>query len=280
MHHTTVSKSTLLPAKSVCPLLLGLCASGLFCWSPLVQAQDDEIATDRPDFVESAQVVGKGRFQIETSIARETHRSNGIKTTLTSTPTLLRLGFDDNWEARIETDGRLWARAQGDGLTLRSNGWSDTSLGLKWQMQKGDDKTGKPGMAMLFHADLDSGSGEFRGKGVRPSVRFVAEYELANEMSLGLMPGIVFDKNEDGKRFTSGLFGIVLGKGWTEQWRTFIELSLQQIASSKNGGNVVTFDVGTAYLLNKHTQVDFVVSRGLNKNTPDWNLGAGFSIKF
>lgn len=252
----------------------------LFCLAPLVHAEEDEIATDRPDFVESAQVVGKGHFQIETSVARETTRRDGIKATLSSTPTLFRFGINDTWEARLETDGRLWAKAEGYGVTVRSNGWADTSLGLKWQMQKGDEKTAKPGMAWLFHADLDSGSRQFRGQGVRPSVRFVAEYELANEMSLGLMPGIVFDKNDDGKRFTSGLFGLVLGKGWTEQWRSFIELSLQQIASTKNGGNVATFDVGTAYLINKHTQIDFVVSRGLNKNTPDWNLGAGFSIKF
>lgn len=254
---------------------------GLACCVELtLAAENDSIATDRPDFVESSQVVGKGRFQIETSVSRETNKLNGEKTTLTSTPTLLRFGINEHWEARIETDGRAWLRSEQGGVKQSTNGWADTSLGLKWAVQEGDEKTGKAGIALLLHADLDSGSHDFRGQGVRPSLRLVTEWEFANEVSLGLMPGIVLDKNAAGQRFTSGLFGAVLGKGMTDNWRIFVELAATQIASSKNGGNVLTLDVGTAYLLNKTTQIDTSVSRGLNKNTPDWNVGVGLSIKF
>ena len=42
--------------KNIVVVLLMLPALGL--------AAEDEIATDRPDFVESSNVVGKGRFQI------------------------------------------------------------------------------------------------------------------------------------------------------------------------------------------------------------------------
>lgn len=41
------------------------------------QEQEDTIQTDRPDFVESSNVVGKGRFQIETSIAYERDSNSG-----------------------------------------------------------------------------------------------------------------------------------------------------------------------------------------------------------
>lgn len=265
------------PHRRVQAAMLVLCTLGAL---PLAQAGEEDIDTDRPDFVESPRVVGKGYFQIETSVARQTSRNDGVKTTITSTPTLFRFGIHDHWEARVETDGRLWGRAESRGVTVTANGWADTSLGLKWQLQKGDETSGKPGIGLLFHADLDSGSSQYRGNGVRPSIRGVAEFEFAAEVALGIMPGLVFDKNAQDQRFTAGLLGIVLSKGWSEQWRSFVELSLPQIASAKNGGNIATLDAGAAYLLNKHTQIDFAVSRGLNKNTPDWSLGAGFSIKF
>ena len=47
---------------------------------------DDMISTDRPDFVESSQVVGRGRLQLETSVQWE--RDHGVRTL--TTPTLLR----------------------------------------------------------------------------------------------------------------------------------------------------------------------------------------------
>jgi hypothetical protein len=43
---------------------------------------------------------------------------------------------------------------------------------------------------------------------------------------------------------------------------------------------VVSFDAGTAYLLSPSVQVDAVVSRGITHTSPDWEFGAGLSIKF
>lgn len=254
-------------------------AIGTGLGSNSVQAeQEDEMATDRPDFVESADVVGKGRVQLETSVSYERNRANGVKTRLVGTPTLLRLGVSERWEVRIETDGRQVLREEQGGLRQTVAGFADTSLGLKWNWQKGKDNT--PTMALLLHADLDSGSAAFRGDGIRPSVRMVAEWEFANDVSLGIQPGITLDKNADGKRFSAGQLGVVVGKGFTPAWRGFVELAVQQIAKSEDGGNVVSLNVGTAYQLNKRMQIDMVVQRGVNRNTPDWTIGTGFSIKF
>ena len=241
---------------------------------------DEAIATDRPDFVESSDVVGKGRVQIETSLAWERDRQAGLRSWERSTPSLLRIGIADTWELRFESDGALRSR-ETDGLTTdRSRGWSDLSVGLKWHQQDGNEEAGTPGMGWLFHVDGNTGSRAYRGQGLRPSLRFVAEWDLPQGFSLGLMPGIYLDRNDEGKRFTGGILAVVLGKSLAEKLRGFVEVSGQQLASKGNGGNVITFDTGMAYLLSNDMQVDVALSRGLTKTTPDLSWTVGFSIRF
>jgi hypothetical protein len=238
---------------------------------------DDEIVTDRPDFVESSNVVGKGRVQIETSVALERNRNAGTRERSVLTPTLLRVGVSDTIELRAETDGRLRYRSDGPDGALRQRGYTDTAIGLKWHAR--DEEGSMPSVGFLLHADLASGSSAFRGQGVRPSLRMAAEWELPDDYSLGIMPGVIRDRNDRGEHAVNGIFGIVLGKSWTASFRTFVELSAPQIARSRNGGTQATLDVGGAWLLARNCQIDLAYSRGLTRETPDHYVTIGFSYK-
>lgn len=235
-------------------------------------AEEEPMATDRPDVVESSNVVGQGRFQIETSFASESNKVDGVKTTTRMTPTLLRYGLTENTELRLETDGFM--REGGE------RGFADVSVGLKWHTHDGDDATGRPSVGWLFHADLDSGSQAFRGHGVRPSVRMVAEWELPQDWSVGVMPGALADTNDDGKHYVAGSLAVVLGKSWTDAFRSFVEVAGHQLTSAKNGGSVITYDVGMAYLITPTLQVDTAISIGANERTPDRQWTVGLSVKF
>jgi opacity protein-like surface antigen len=245
-------------------------------------ADDGVMTTDRPDFSESSEVVGKGRFQIETGWQSERRRDGGLKYTTDTTPTLLRLGISDAWELRVETDGYTGLRVHDDGTgeTTRTHGFADTALGVKWHMQDGDDDDYKPSVAWLLHADFDSGSSAFRGNGVRPSLRMVAEWELPHGYSLGVMPGVFVDKTDSGHRFVAGLLAVAFEKDWSQALHTFVEFAAQQVTSAANGGSVLTLDVGVSYLVTKNFQLDASVYRGLNDNSPDWVFATGVSIKF
>lgn len=260
-------------------LLLGCLCGADVAAAEQPAKESDKIVTDRPDFVESSDVVGNGRFQLETSVALERNKDAGLKERTFSTPTLLRFGVADTLELRVETDGRLVARTDDlhDGSHMTERGYADTSLGIKWHAV--DEAGAMPSLGLLAHADLDSGSAPFRGNGVRPSLRVAAEWELPGQMALGVMPGLLRDKTADGRRFTAGIFGIVLGKEWSERWRSFVEVAAPQIARAKNGGTVATFDVGAAYLLTERCQLDSAISRGLNRNTADWSWTVGLSLK-
>lgn len=121
------------PARAV--FFLGACLYGATVLAAGDDSGDsDKIATDRPDFVESSDVVGKYRFQIETSVALERNKEDGFKERTFSTPTLLRYGVSDNLELRAETDGRLVARTDDlvAGTRVTERGYGDLSLGVKW----------------------------------------------------------------------------------------------------------------------------------------------------
>jgi hypothetical protein len=258
-----------------------LLAAAVLCLAqPSAQAaEDDTIVTDRPDFVESSKVVGKGRFQLETSFLLERDKNDVSRDRTLSTPTLLRFGVGDAFEFRVETDGRAVARSTdlftGERTTVA--GYADTALGVKWHLL--DENGIEPSLAMLVHADLPSGSPALRGQGVRPSLRFAAEWELPADLSLGVMPGIGVEHNDSGTHYNYGIFGVVLGKSFSDRLRGFVEIATPQVARGVNGGTQASFDIGAAYLLSDTCQIDTMLSRGLNRRTPDLSWTVGLSIK-
>lgn len=207
------------------------------------QAPEEEpLSTDRPDFIESSDVVGRGRFQIETSVASERGKNGQQRERLTSTPTLLRIGLSDTWEARIETDGALRLRSSDlpTGETTRIRGHGDVSLGLKWHSHDGDEATGRPSIGWLMHFDTPSGSRDFKGQGLRPSLRMVAEWELADGYGVATMPGVFVERDETGSRYVGLIASGLVSKAFTDRFRSFIEWSGHQLAARRHGGTAAT----------------------------------------
>jgi hypothetical protein len=239
---------------------------------------EEPISTDRPDFVESSEVVGNRVVQIETGVSLDHDSLPGGYSETFTTPTLLRVGIGSNTELRIETDGRTDRRDVEQGASKTTRGYSDIALGIKQSLHRSQGAH-DPSVAALLHADFASGSAAFRGVGVRPSLRVVAEWDLPANMSIGVMPGIIYDNNER-HRFVNGIFAVTTGQQWTTRMHTFLEIAGQQIAHAQDGGCIATYDAGAAYLVTNDVEVDLAVSRGANDNTPEWTLAAGLSIRF
>ncbi|MDR6990824.1 transporter [Luteimonas sp. 3794] len=252
------------------PIVLASCLT-LFGIASPAHSDEGTIATDRPDFVESSLTVGHHRLQVETSVTWE--RDGDVEGY--ATPTLFRYGLGPNWELRLESDG--WQRINADGEP-RVSGLADVSLGVKHHLAGSGD--GGASLAWLLHVDLPSGARALRGHGARPSLRFVAEWDLSESVSAGLMPGVIWDDDGNGNRYAAGIFGAVVGKAWTDRSRSFVELALPQIASSDDGGTSALINIGSAWLLSKDVQLDAVYSHSLNDRAPEHALGAGVSIRF
>ena len=229
------------------------------------------IDADGPDFVESSEVVGKGRFQFEADVVSERDRRNSAHVTTTSTPTLLRFGVADTMELRIETEG--WMRVADDnaggGVRSTVTGSGNTALGGKWHSQDRDSSTNTPAVSWILHFEVPTGSSEFRGRGITPSLRSVITWDLPHDLALGLMPGVKYGTAPDGHRFVSGIVGLVLNKQWTQTLRTFVENSSSQIARSSDGGVVMTWDAGAAYQVTDDWQIGFRAGFAANRNSPN-----------
>jgi hypothetical protein len=196
---------------------------------------------------------------------------------MNSTPNLLRVGVTGKLELRAETDGYARLRTS-DGYT--DDGFADLALGVKWHALDGSESGPMPSVACLVHADLDSGSEAFRGHAVRPSLRVVGEWEFDGGVAAGVMPGVIYDTDENKSRFLGAIMAATVSKSWTENFRTFAEVSGQQIAKAEHGGSVVTGDFGAALIIRGAMQLDAAGSVGLNKQSPDSSWTVGFSVKY
>lgn len=257
-------------------LALMACAAAAMS-HPAAAQTVEPLATDRPDFVESSRTVGAGRWQIETSVAFERDRDSGIRAEAFATPTLMRIGLSENWEARFETDGWIDARVRGAGSRFNASGVADLAVGLKYALP--EPAGSGPAQAWLLHFDLPSGDREFRGEGVRPSLRWVGEWALSEAWSVGVMPGVILD--DDGEDdYVAGIFGVVIGRAWSPSFRSFAELALPQIVSTEHGGTEAYLDLGSAWLLSPDLQLDSAISLGLNDRSVDTAITVGLSVRW
>lgn len=246
-----------MPKRLLCALALPLCCAAA--------EPDTWIATDRPDFVDAPDVVGRGRVQLEAGFLQSKQAR--------STPWMLRLGATDALELRLESDGRLTDRSD----PARARGWGDTALSVKWHAREGEG--GAPSVGLVLQADYATGSREARGNGTRPSFRIPLEWDLPNDLNLGVMPGYYRDRDERGRHVSIGQFGITLAKNYGERAYAFIELATPRIARARDGGSTASFDFGGGYSLTRDLHIDAGMMLGLNRRTPDLAFTVGLSVR-
>lgn len=253
---------------------------------PWTQAQEgsrdkqEPISADRPDFVESSEVIGKGRLQLETSFLTERERNDEERQRSLSMPTMLRVGLSESLELRVESDGRTVQHTtqQATGERETTAGYADTAFGLLWHAA--DARGSLPSIGVLAAAELPTGSKRLRGEGVRPSLRVVGEWDLPDDMGLGVMPGIGVERGEETGRYTYGIFGVVLEKQFNPRLRGLVQLAMPQIARSRHGGTEASVGIGAAWLISNDCQLDTLFARGLNERTPyaSWTVGLSFRL--
>jgi len=246
---------------------------------PAAHADDDTINPDRPDVANSSQVVGAHRVQLEAGLEWDRQRDPDAHVRTLTTPVLLRIGLSDALELRLETAGRTIEHASdpATGVHTVDAGWAESAAGAKWHIADQDGM--RPAVGLIAEVALPTGSKSLRGTGFRPSLNLPAEWDLGNDWSLGVMPGVGRDSDDAGAHYTYGVFGAALGKAFSERLHGFAELAAPRIARAVHGGTQTVLDAGVTWLVNRDCMLDVMVVHGLNRNTPDLSLAFGISVR-
>lgn len=224
-----------------------------------------EIATDRPDVTNSSLVVPTGSLQGENGI-NTTRR--GLDKTFDGTNSRLRLGIANCLEILVDVPN-YFGRLKGDA----DSGFGNVAPAIKWQFGSLPEPWN---LSVTAGAGLPTGSPKIAGPGLQPYLQFPWSYEIGGGWGTsGMVTTFFFPSDPANKQTTEATF--VLERKVTERASLFVEYVGDY---PSRGSSVQLFNTGGGYLLTRTQQIDFHVAFGLNRNSPNYIVGLGYSFRF
>jgi hypothetical protein len=251
------------------------CALAILCFLTIVSApmaaeagecptSASDIATDRPDVTNSGLVVPVGSLQNENGI-NTTGRD--FDSTFDGTNSRWRLGVAPCLEILVDLPnyvGNLSGNA--------ASGFSNLVPAVKYQLGWLPESWN---LSVTAGAGLPTGSPAIAGPGIQPYLQFPWSHELGGGWGTsGMLTTFFFPADPSNKQTTEATF--VLERKVTERASLFVEYVGDYPVS---GSSVQLFNTGGEYLLTKTQQIDFHLAFGLNRNSPNYIVGIGYSFR-
>ena len=224
-----------------------------------------EISTDRPDVTNSSLVVPVGSLQSENGINTT---GRGSDKSFDGTNSRLRLGVAPCLEILVDVPN-YFGRLKGDA----DSGFGNVAPAVKWQFSS---LPAPWNLSVTAGAGLPTGSSKITGPGLQPYLQFPWSYEFGGGWGTsGMLTTFFFPSDLANTQTTEATF--VLEKKVTERASLFVEYVGDY---PSRGSSVQLFNTGGGYLLTKTQQIDFHIAFGLNRNSPDYIIGLGYSFRF
>lgn len=244
--------------------------------SAVALAQSTEpIATDRPDFTESAGVVGTRVVQVESGVLWEQDDTGGQSAKQLSLPnTLVRLGMTSRLEFRTSFQGLVRQRAGGPRSSWQSSA-SDLVLGGKYQLAR-QEGLGLD-VALLADVSLPTGGAASSGN-ADPTVKLAWARDVGSfSLSGNVNAASVTNEDDRRERVLEGTLSV--GHPLWGAWAAFLE-GVASTIHDLDSVTAWTADTGVTRLLGNDAQLDVYLGRGLNDAATNWAFGAGVSFRF
>ncbi len=229
-----------------------------------------EMITDRPDFTESSEVVGRDVAQLEMGSVLEFDRSAGVRTLSFGTP-LLRWGISKRVEMRIAGDGHI--SEFGHGTTRRGVG--DTEFGIKIKFH--DESKWLPAMGVIPFVGMPSGAVGFSSGKMNPGVKFLWAKDVP--LGFGLSGNLNATKvTGDGIEFVQKAVTLSVGHDLVAGLAGFWEAFTFAPFDKGTGPNWI-YDMGLTRMMGNNAQWDVTWGHRLNQLGPDQFVQVGLTFR-
>ncbi len=251
----------------------------------LVQAEEPELVTDRPDQTESTAIVPAGRVQVELGANRAAEEIGDDAGEVeidawNFAGTLVRVGLTDRFELRLGWEGWIDEEVTIGPVRDSEDGAGDAVVGAKVKLREGDGAS--PAIALLVHSSVPVGDDTFSTDRFDPSFRLSVSHDLAGDIGLGYNIGARTESSPaaDGGHTTlaSAIYTLSAGFPAGDRWGLFVE-AFGEVPLSAEGGPAHLLDGGATYLLRPNLQLDAAAGFGISDAASDWFAGVGVSFR-
>jgi len=260
------------PSALVLAAALALCAGiGL-----PGHARPDEIQPDRPEITESARLVPRGSFQLETGITfSKESRAGGRAEKVLGSEADLRIGLARNFELNIEGEPFLRVRGPED-----DTGFGDVTLGLRYRFVEGDDEPWSPSVGVKPFVRLPI-AGEPIGTGRAAfGFLFMASVPLPLDFELEVNAGAVaVGQSRSSEYRGQGIVSASVSRDLARWMFGFVEF-FYSTRAQRDEREQFAVNVGLVYRVTPTLAVDAAVQTSLLGQGPDYLIRTGLSVRF
>lgn len=239
--------------------------------------KDDDLQTDRPDFVEASTTVGKGVLQIESGYTYSRKDSDGTASH-SAGEFLFRYGVFAEWfEFRLG----VFPFAQtvsAPNPNARHSGVEDLYLGAKIGLTPQEGWW--PEMCITPQMTVPTGHNAVTSGSTLPGVNWLYGWDVTDEIGIGM--STQFNSAIDGvtnSKYTEWSQAITINRNLTEKVGSYVEW----IGLFPSGADTELaqhyMDGGFTYRPNPDMQFDVRAGVGLSDASDDYFVGTGFSIR-
>jgi hypothetical protein len=226
------------------------------------------IATDRPQVTSSSIVVPCGSLQFENGF--QVTGDGGGQETFDFPETSVRFGITNKTELRLAVPNYYNNDDTSSGF---ANGSGDMGVGFKQQL---GPTAGKFDVSLIPSVSFPTGANLISSHGYDPTVQLPWSRALSKNWTAAGMFSLTWP-TEGPRRNLTGQSSLYFDRQLTQPLDAYAEYSG---AFPQRGGPQHIIDIGAAYKLSPHQQLDFHWNFGLSAATPDYSIGFGYSVRF
>lgn len=227
------------------------------------------IVTDRPSFTASTETIAVGSLQVENGVTWQ-NDPNGLESVVLP-ETVLRTGITKSSEIQYWVPNYIYQ--QGDQSGQNASNFGDMRVAFK---QKLPQLPGKIDAIIFPVLTIPTGANKVSAGSVDPTVNIIVSRSFGR-FSLASQLGVImtFARQNDQKVTLNPT--LMASYAIKPNWGVYVEYASFNPIGNNNSVQII--DWGSNVIIGKRHQIDVRMGTGMNRNSPDLFIGAGYSFR-